>query len=62
MFDLDHPFFRPRWVRIAIVAVTLVWALVEVIAGAPIWGGLFGAIGLYASYKFFIGFNPRDKP
>lgn len=62
MFDLDHPFFRPLWIRVAIVAVVLGWALVEFIAGALTWGGLFCAIGLYATYKFFVDFNPRDEP
>jgi len=62
MFDLDHPFFRPLWIRVVIVAVTLGWALFEFIAGAPTWGGLFGAIGLYVTYKFFFDFNPRGKP
>ncbi len=30
--------------------------------GSPFWGILFGAIGVYAAYKFFIDFTPRDKP
>ncbi len=58
MLDLDHPF----WIRVVIVAVALGWALVEFTAGAPIWGGLFYAIGLYATCKSIVDFNPRDKP
>ncbi|WP_299651294.1 DUF3329 domain-containing protein [uncultured Jannaschia sp.] len=62
MFDLDNPFFRPLWLRIAIVVVTLGWALFELASGAVFWAILFGAVGLYAGYKFFIDFNPRDEP
>jgi hypothetical protein len=62
MFDLDHPFFRPLWIRVLIVAVSLGWALFEFAGGSPFWAILFGAIGVYAGYKFFFDFNPRDEP
>ena len=62
MFDLDHPFFKPLWLRVLVVAVALGWALVEFASGSPFWGILFGAIGAYAAYKFFVDFNPRDEP
>ncbi len=62
MFDLDHPFFKPLWLRIVVVAVALGWALVEFASGSAFWGILFGALGVYAAYKFFIDFNPRDEP
>ena len=62
MFDLDHPFFWPLWLRIVITALTVGWAVVEFASGSPFWGILFGAMGACAAYKFFIDFNPRDKP
>ncbi len=62
MFDLDHPFFKPLWLRVVIVAVALGWALIELAGGSPFWAILFGALGVYAAYKFFFDFNPRDKP
>ncbi len=58
--DLDHPFFRPLWIRVLIVAACLGWALVEFLAASPFWGVLFGAIGLYAGWHFFFNFNPRS--
>jgi hypothetical protein len=61
-FDLDHPFFRPLWLRMVIVAGCLGWACVELAGGAPGWAILFGAVGIYAAYRFFVRFNPRDKP
>jgi hypothetical protein len=61
-FDLDHPFFRPLWIRIATVAACLGWAALEIAAGAVVWAALFGGIGLYAAWRFFVTFNPREKP
>lgn len=51
MFDLDHPFSRPLWVRLITVAVALCWALVELARGSPFWAMLFGVAGLYAAYR-----------
>lgn len=62
LFDFDHPFFRPLWLRIAVVALCLVWAALEMRWGAPGWAMLFGAVGLYAGYRLFVTFAPRDKP
>ena len=60
LVDADHPFFAPLWRRIAIVAITLAWALFEFAAGSPIWGMVFSAIGLYCAYVFFIDFEPKS--
>lgn len=62
MFDLNHPFFKPLWIRVVIVALCLGWALFEVAGGAPLWAIMFGAIGLYSAYRFFVTFDPRDEP
>lgn len=62
MFDLDHPFFRPLWIRIALVSACLGWAAFEFLAASPFWGMLFGALGLYAAWRFFVTFEPRDEP
>lgn len=61
--DASHPFFRPLWVRVVVVAFCLGWALVEFASGAPFWGILFGALGLWAAYEFFIaaGGGTSDK-
>ena len=60
LFDFNHPFFRPLWLRIAIVALCLLWAMVEASTGGGMWAVLFTAIGLYAAYGFFVTFNPRE--
>ena len=61
--DASHPFFRPLWRRVAVVAFCLGWALVEFTSGAPFWGIIFGALGLWAAYEFFVagGDAPSDE-
>lgn len=61
-FDLDHPFFRPLWLRAAIVVVCFAWAGLEAYGGSKAWAGLFAAIGAYCVWRFFIRFAPRDEP
>ena len=52
--DTDHPMFRPLWVRVLIVAGTAGWAVVEFVAGEPLWGAAFGGAAAYAGWKFFV--------
>jgi hypothetical protein len=58
--DLNHPFFRPLWRRVAVVAVCFGWAAFEVANGALLWGALFAGLGAIAAWQFFLGFDP-DK-
>lgn len=58
LLNLDHPFFRPLWVRIAVVAVCLGWAAFEFVGGTPFWGVLFGGIGFYCVWVFFLAADP----
>lgn len=51
-FDFRNPFFRPLWIRIVIVAVCLAWGLVEYSGGETAWAGVFGALGLFAAWRF----------
>lgn len=60
LLDVQHPFFRPLWRRIAVVAVCLGWAAVEFAQDALFWGVLFGAVGLYCAHQFFIAFDPPE--
>ncbi len=62
LFDFDHPIFRPLWLRVAIEVICLGWAGLETATGSPGWAMLVGGIGLYAAYRFFVAFNPREKP
>lgn len=58
--DLNHPFFIPLWRRIAVVAVTAGWAMVEFATGTPFFGVLFAAIAVWSAYSFFFAFDPKD--
>lgn len=62
LFDFDHPFFRPLWLRVVVVLLCLVWAAFEIATGSAGWAMLFGSVGLYAGYRLFFVFEPRDKP
>lgn len=59
--DTDHPMFRPLWVRILVVAICLGWAAFEFVAGSPFWGMIFGALGVYAGYRFFLAARPPQQ-
>lgn len=56
--DTDHPMLRPLWVRILVVAACLGWAVLEFTGGSPFWGMLFGALGVYAAWSFFVAAPP----
>jgi hypothetical protein len=55
--DTDHPFFRPLWVRVGIVAVCLGWGLFEFATGSPFWAVIFLGLGAYAAWGFFVAFE-----
>ncbi|MCV6592251.1 MAG: hypothetical protein OIF48_04815 [Silicimonas sp.] len=59
-FKLRIPFFRPRWRRVAVTGACLGWAGLELALGNPVWCVIFGAIGLYLAYEFFVIFDPED--
>lgn len=57
--DREHPFFRPRWRRIAIVVVCAVWAAVEWASGQPFWGMVALAVTGYAVWTFLIAYDDK---
>lgn len=61
MFDLNVSFFRPLWRRLLVVGSTLGWSLVELNTGSPGWAIMFGAVGAYAAWSFFINFKPVEE-
>lgn len=58
LLDTDHPFFRPLWIRIAIVAVAAGWAGLEFWAGSFGWGALVLAFAALGAWGFFVDFDP----
>ncbi|MFT4618779.1 MAG: hypothetical protein ACI9KS_001399 [Sulfitobacter sp.] len=58
--DLRHPFFLPKWRRVAVIAALAFWTWVEITQGNPFWAMLVGGIGIYAIYVFFFDFVLPD--
>ena len=60
--DLRHPFFLPKWRRVAVIASLAIWTWVEMTQGSPFGALLVGGIGIYAIYVFFFDFVlPGDE-
>jgi hypothetical protein len=60
LFDLQDKFYRPIWVRLLITGGCLGWAFVEFNTGGEFWGVLFGSIGVYSAYQFFVAYPKQD--
>ena len=58
LLDVQTPFFRPLWRRVAVTAACLAWAAIEIAQGAVFWAILFGAAGLYLVWQLFVVFDP----
>jgi hypothetical protein len=57
----DHPFFKPLWIRLLIIAAAAGWGIFEFIGGSAGWGVLFLGFAAYSAWGFFVTFNP-DPP
>lgn len=63
MFEFDDPRLRPLWIRLLISGSCLAWAAFEIWMGAVGWAMLFGALGLWSAFRFFVTYNPdKNKP
>ncbi len=54
LLDPADPFFRKPWRRWAVTLAPLAWAAVEFATGAPVFGLLFLAAGLYAGWVLIL--------
>ncbi|RUW58530.1 DUF3329 domain-containing protein [Mesorhizobium sp. M7A.F.Ca.US.008.03.1.1] len=61
MKDSEHPFFRPLWRRVAIVAVCVIWSIIEFATGTPFWGMIALGFAGYAVWQFFYLYKPADE-
>ena len=53
----DEPFYRPLWRRVAIVAVTGVWAVIETVySGDMLWMTLSIGLFAYSAWTFIISY------
>ncbi len=60
MKDANHPWFRPLWVRVLLVAIAAGWGLFEYHSGSEVWAIVFGAIAAFGVWSFFIAYDPED--
>ncbi|MFN4142259.1 DUF3329 domain-containing protein [Aestuariivirga sp.] len=60
--EQKHPFYKPLWRRIAIVAVVAAWLALEIYRGSEsLWIMIAAGMLAYAVYTFFIAW-PKDAP
>jgi hypothetical protein len=56
-----NDFFRPLWLRVAIVAACAGWAILEWGNGESGWAMMAAAVTAYGIWSFIINFEP-SKP
>ncbi len=62
MKDQQHPFLRPVYRRVILVAICFAWAGVELYMGSQTWALISAAIGVYGIWIFFVTYKPLDEP
>ncbi len=65
LFDMDHDWLRPLWVRVLLVAVAGGWGIFEWINEQHVWAVIFLVMAGYAFWSFFLAPKPRgeaDRP
>ncbi len=59
LIDPDHPFYRPLWIRLLIIALCAFWTAVEFYNGENTWGMIFLAVTTYTACTLLIFFKPK---
>jgi hypothetical protein len=64
MKDIDHPFFRPLWRRVALVVMCVAWAAMEFYGGSRNWSMIALGFAAYAAWQFLWMYKPPadDEP
>ena len=62
MFDNSHPWFRPLYRRVLIVAACFLWLVLESIAQQPLWQIIAFAVLAYAIWAFLWKYEPPQGP
>ncbi len=58
--DPDHPFYRPLWIRLLIVALCAAWTAVEFYGGQMMWGTIFLVVTAYAGAALLVFYRPKE--
>lgn len=59
LIDPDHPFYRPLWIRLLIIALCAFWTAVEFRNNENTWGMIFLAVTTYTACTLLIFFKPK---
>lgn len=60
IIDPKHPFYRPLYVRLLVVAVCALWFAVELVMGSPFFMVIMGALTVYTAWVLIIRFPRED--
>ncbi len=58
IIDTDHPFYRPLWRRLLLVAVCAAWTAVEFYNNEQTWGTIFLVVTAYVFANLILFFKP----
>jgi len=61
VIDFGHPWLRPLWRRVAVVALAAGWGLFELVSGSPGWALLFLALGAWLGWGLLLTYRPNDR-
>jgi hypothetical protein len=61
MKDRDHPFFRPLWRRVGIVAFCCAWAAFEFYNKEQFWGTMAAAMAAYGAWVYLLNYKEAPK-
>ncbi len=66
IIDLEHPFFTPVWIRVAIVLACAIWGLIELLNGAVFWTMFFIGLAAICGWRFatidYVAVNRAQNP
>ncbi|MGR3434810.1 MAG: hypothetical protein ACU0CO_07995 [Shimia sp.] len=57
---LHHPFFLPKWRRVATILIVAAWGLWELLTLVTWVGAVLLGLSAYLTWKFLIVFDPAD--
>jgi multisubunit Na+/H+ antiporter MnhC subunit len=61
--DTGHPFYKPLWRRLVIIAVVALWAAYEVLVSREsLWIAISLGMLAYAVWVFLISWPKTDEP
>jgi hypothetical protein len=62
LIDAGHPFYKPLWRRLLIVAIVAMWAAYEfLVSKEMLWMSLSAGMLAYAVWVFLIGWKSGEN-